>query len=364
VRLDERARRAADGIRRAVDALDRTTDGDPLERFDRFRERRQRAQRVSAVVVTAAILMVAGLIVWAAFAPERNVPASPPTGLIVYGEWSAKIQQAHWFTVSLDGGAVHDLGIVATCAQWWPDGSRLFVTDDGHVGHGSPLRPATIAPDGSDLTSLDAAEDPGLNLGCGDVSPDGGRIALEGFGRGAAGVNGIYTVRSSDGGGVVRLTDRHDSYPQYAPDGGRLLFFRTKPGINPDGAGALFVMNADGSALRRITPWGFAFLQAAWSPDGQWIAFEHPFGELYLVRPDGTDLHPVPVELPAGTGASTPQWSPDGQWIAFTLQQGQDANVYIVRPDGAGLHAITHVTGAQETSPDWAVAGSPAGPSA
>jgi TolB protein len=362
VRLDDRAGRAADGIRRAVGIDDPSPAGDSLERFHRVRERRQRAQRVGTAVLTAAILALAGIVAWTAFVPERNVPAAPPTGMIVYGEWSPRIQQAHWFTISLDTGTVTDLGIVATCARWWPDGSRLFVTDDGHVGGGSPLRPATIAPDGTDFTRLDSAVDPDLNLGCGDVSPDGSRIALEGFGPGATGINGIYTVRSSDGGDLVRLTRGRDSYPQYSPDG-RLLFFRTKPGITPNGAGALFVMDADGSNARRITPWGFAFLEASWSPDGRWIAFEHPFGELYLVHPDGTDLHPVSVDLPAGSGASSPQWSPDGQWIAFTLQQDQDANVYIVRPDGAGLHAITRVTGAQETSPDWAVAPSPRQPS-
>jgi Tol biopolymer transport system component len=356
VRLEDRARHAADGIRRAVEAPDRSPSpagADPLERFERFRERRQRAQRLRAVALTFAILVVAGAVVWRTFTSDRTVPASAPTGSILYGDWDPKTQQAHWYTITADGAAVRDLGIVATCAQWWPDGSRIFVTNDAAVSPGSRLRPATIRPDGSGLVPLDAAGDAELNLGCGDVSPDGARIALEGFGRGGVGVNGIYTVRASDGGDLVRLTDGHDSYPQYAPGGDRIVFLRTKPGVTPSGAGALFVADADGGGLRRITPWGFSFLQVGWSPDGKWIVFERPYGRLYLVHPDGSDVHPVPVELPAGAGASAPQWSPDGQWIVFTLQQGSNANIFVVRPDGTGLHAITHVRGAQETSPDW-----------
>jgi TolB protein len=128
---------------------------------------------------------------------------------------------------------------------------------------------------------------------------------------------------------------------------------RTKSGVNPDGAGALFVVNADGADLRRITPWGFAFLDQAWSPDGSWIVFQRPYGRLFLVHPDGTGLHEVPVELPKGSGAREPSWSPDGAWIVFALDRGGSSNVYAVRPDGTGLTRITDTHGTQDSGPDW-----------
>jgi WD40-like Beta Propeller Repeat len=355
VRLEERAHHASEGIRRAVDTIGSATDGDVLERFTRYRERRQRKQRLGAVALTAAVALATTVFIAQVLRGDANRPASVPTGLILYGDWNPKIQQAHWNVVRADGSGLRDLNVVATCARWWPDGSRILITDDAHVGPGSPLRPATTEPDGSGFTRLDATDDPDLNLGCGDVSPDGSRIALEGFGRGRTGVSGIYTVRASDGGDLVRLTEGRDSYPQYAPDGDRLAFFRTRPGVNPDGAGALFVLDTDGTEPRRITPWGFAFLQFGWSPDGRWIVFEHPYGQLYLVHPDGFDLHPLPVKFPSGSGAMAPQWSPDGAWIAFTLQRGEDANVFVVRPDGTGLRAVTHGLGFQATSPDWSI---------
>jgi Tol biopolymer transport system component len=116
-------------------------------------------------------------------------------------------------------------------------------------------------------------------------------------------------------------------------------------------------MNADGTGLRRITPWGFAFLGQNWAPDGTWIVFQHPYGQLYLVHPDGSGLHQVPLQLPAGAGAQDPAWSPDGTWIVFSLDHGIQANIFIVRPDGSGLQQVTHTSNLSLQNPDWSNAG-------
>ena len=258
--------------------------------------------------------------------------------------------------MSPDGSGARDLNLSATCAQWFPDGSRILVTNDAAVAPGSPLRPATIEPDGTGLQPLDATGNPALHLGCGDVSPDGRRIALEGFGQdGHSKLDGIYSVRASDGGDLVRLVRGPVSPPRYSPDGTRLSFFDTKEGISPTGSGALFVLPSDGRADPvRITPWGSTFGDHAWSPDGSWIVFQRPYGQLYLVRPDGSDLHPVPVELPSGSGALNPSWSPDGAWIVFSLQSSDAADISMVRVEGTGLRDVVTAPGAQLQHPDWA----------
>lgn len=358
--LDERARRAAGDIRREVgdpEALPSSGD-DPFERFERSLSRRTRNQRLGAVVVAIAIAALGIVFVTRAIGPDRSaVPATPglPGGTILYGEWEQGIQQARWFTIATDGSRARDLGVVASCAVWFPDGSRILITNDADRGPGSPLRPAVIRPDGSGLRALDATEDPDVELGCGDVSPDGSRIAVEGFNeQGDTSVSGIYTVRAADGGDLERVTSGHDSTPGYSPDGSRLVFMRTKPGVQPDGAGALFVVGVDGSGLRRITPWGSSFLDRAWSPDGRWIAFQRPYGQLYLVHPDGSGLHQVPADLPSGAGARQPSWSPDADWIVFALVREGASDIYAVRPDGTGLTHVTTSQGADQTSPDWA----------
>ena len=92
-------------------------------------------------------------------------------------------------------------------------------------------------------------------------------------------MNGIYTIRSSDGGGLTRLTNAavgmHDTPIDYSPDGRQIVFGRhTDNGCTDHSAN--FVVIVDGSGLRRITPWGFCDDDGSWSPDGSLIAFEKP----------------------------------------------------------------------------------------
>ncbi len=356
--LDARGREAGRAFRAEIEHMEATdTDRASIERFERFRAGRHRGQRIRAGLVAAAVAVAAIVFVVLAFeAAERNAPAAPkvPGGIILYGDWDATVQRADWYTVRPDGSEPRELHVSATCAVWFPDGTSILITNDAAIGAGMPLRPAVIDPDGSNLRALDATRNPDLNLGCGDVSPDGTRIAVEGFGQdGHAELDGIYSIRVSDGGGLVRLLEGPVSPPRYSPDGTRLSFFDTKEGVSPTGSGALFVMGADGTGPTRVTPWGYAFDDHAWSPDGRWIAFQRPYGQLYLVRPDGSELHQVPLDLPQGTGALNPSWSPDGKWIVFSLQRSDRAEIYMARPDGTGLRKVTIAPNIEGQHPDW-----------
>ena len=306
--------------------------------------------------VAFAVAAIATVFLVTSFTPsDERGPATGtlPVGTILYGEWDQRASLAHWYTISTDGSQRTDLGIEASCAVWFPDGGRILVTNDAEFTTTSPLRPAVIDPDGSNLRPLDAVDDADLNLGCGDVSPDGSRIVLEGFGDEGTQRNGIYTVRASDGGGLIQLTSGLDGPPSYSPDGSHVVFMRTKPGIQPDGAGALFVVDADGGSPVRITPWGASFLDNDWSPDGKWIVFQRPYGQLFLVHPDGSDLHRIPLELPRGAGARTASWSPDGEWIVFAMQQASEATIWAVRPDGSDLQSVTTPHRVDAIWPHW-----------
>ncbi len=80
----------------------------------------------------------------------------------------------------------------------------------------------------------------------------------------------------------------------------------------------------------------------AWSPDGQWIAIAVMAGDvrtpcgIYLVRPDGSDLHML-----FSFGDYVPVldvcWSPDGQWLAFNAY----AEIYKIRADATSLTRLT-----------------------
>ncbi len=82
MRLDTRARGAAQGIRRAVEVMEMSTSTKQrgsIERFDGFRDRKQRNRRIGAIVVAAA-LMVTGIVIASTRVLDRGqviVPADP-----------------------------------------------------------------------------------------------------------------------------------------------------------------------------------------------------------------------------------------------------------------------------------------------
>ena len=87
----------------------------------------------------------------------------------------------------------------------------------------------------------------------------------------------------------------------------------------------------------------------AWSADARWIAFERQengASNIFVVRPDGTDLHRL-------TEGGRPTWSADGAWIAFELQPaGERVAIFRIRTDGSDLQRLTDGA-ADEGNPAW-----------
>jgi TolB protein len=148
--------------------------------------------------------------------------------------------------------------------------------------------------------------------------------------------------------------------PQVSPDGKRLVVERRNSWrARPAGGSALFVLNLDGTGLRRITPWQLAAGDGPdWSPDGKRILFRAPRSgpfagsNLYTVRADGTDLRQV-THVPAAVEVLSASYSPDGEWIVFSRSgRGGLPDLFVVRPNGSGLRQLTR-TMQWDSAPDW-----------
>ena len=140
---------------------------------------------------------------------------------------------------------------------------------------------------------------------------------------------GRYLVQA-DGSGQTGLPRNVPFAGAWSPDGKRFAFFvtNTSPGDRTDDAKAgLWVMNADGSNPRQLTR--YAGSNPAWSPDGRRIAFRS--FDLFVVNADGSGLRRL------ARNGSAPAWSPDGRTIAFL----HNREVHIVKADGSDERRLT-----------------------
>jgi Tol biopolymer transport system component len=165
----------------------------------------------------------------------------------------------------------------------------------------------------------------------------------------------VYVV-DADGSNLVRVTtDRAADFdPSWSPDGNQIAYRHQR---GDDSTTDIYVIGADGTGAHDVSggddsaDWG-----PAWSPGGDWIAWntarETTVGfDLGLVHPEGSGRHLVKpsvyVEYPA--------WSPDGGRIAFMSQvaeEGQQYDIFVMNPDGSHVRRLT-TSLASDGFPSW-----------
>ena len=110
----------------------------------------------------------------------------------------------------------------------------------------------------------------------------------------------------------ARAQEPHDA--QWSPDGTRIAVNMLNVKAKPRNGSAIYVLNADGSGFRRITPIRLNAGSPDWSPDGKRIVFNSSYEgqaavEIYTVRPDGRGLKRVRKE-PKTASRSSPSGPP------------------------------------------------------
>ena len=316
------------------------------------------------------LILIAALAGMVAAVALTALPAAakPPgaNGQIAFARFDATLGDTVAYTINPDGTnqqQVFSPTVTAELPHWSPDGSRIA---DSCCG----LAAFIVNPDTGSNVQLPMT-DPDLFYACNVWSPDGRHLACEaGFIDPSR--QGIYTIRSSDGGGLTQITSNPggDDIPDsYSPDGKRLAFTRQ----NPDGSLTLDTVKLDGTGLLQLTPTGMdiQFGTGAWSPQGNDIVFsaqasDSVAGSIWVVHADGSGLHQLPIPACGGPFSDPnfnyclePAWSPDGKKIVFSLFIAATAQreIYTVNADGTGLFQVTHgvstVPGEGAEAPSW-----------
>ncbi len=171
-------------------------------------------------------------------------------------------------------------------------------------------------------------------------SPDGRTIA---FVSERDGNFELYTIQR-DGSNLKRLTANFamDDHPAWSPDGKRIAFVSTRQPADKIGQAwnRIYVVNADGSEVQRLSGKEAADYSPAWSPRGNLIAFASGSGvaggaDLFVMKPDGSSRRRVIKD------GGWPAFAADAQHLFFHSKRDGKWGIWKVGMDSSGLERIT-----------------------
>ena len=227
--------------------------------------------------------------------------------------------------VRLDNGETHALpeGLTPPIS-WSPDGAKIAISinmdspdDDGFIAWTKLL--AVIRPDGHWIVGPDEESLFFLqNIYDWHWSPDSELLALVAFPM--RGTDGDILLYKVGGDNWIFVRDLQELLPSVA-DYGILSFDWSPTGeemafvlVSPDDIfvhwGQVYIADRDLTRIRTLTPDGMYCIDTQWSPDGSQLAFVCEDGELnslWIVDADGTGLQRI---TEPAKGMRDPQWQP------------------------------------------------------
>ena len=291
-----------------------------------------RARDLTPTICAAVVALTACV---ACGGSERRADAASPH--IVF--YSARDGDPEIYTMKADGSEPMRMtfhSAADTDPDVSPDRERIVFTSNREgnedifvvgIGGGEPLN----------LTKTPSME------GWARWSPDGRRIA---FHSNRDGNLEIYTM-NADGSAVTRVTQYagDDKFPDWSPDGAQLLFLRDHD---------VWVANVDGSDPRALTNSPGLDQMAVQSPDGELIAFmslREGYCAVFVMHADGSDQKNVTPKDAADANdqwcSRMPSWSRDGR-IYLTSKRPStngDPEIFVMNADGTGITRLTTTPG-------------------
>jgi Tol biopolymer transport system component len=281
---------------------------EPGARERQFRRQRKRAvgEKVSVYALVAAFV-IAAIVIAVTRLPENG--SKPGNGTNPSGS-PAGTSLEHAVIVDLDGTVQVDVSGLPAGAE------QLSLSPDGtRIAFSRPTGISTIGIDGTGLQELSLPVPAQMPV----WSPTGSQIAFQGMTTKRQWA--IYVV-DADGSNVRRLTrsPADDEWPAWSPDGSRIVYdiVGTEP-LNDSGfsqTSEIYSISTSGGTPTRLTHNGVNDSQPSYSPDGTKIIFSRGEG-MWIMDANGS--HQREVRPPGSCcTAFTPRWSPDGTRIAFT----------------------------------------------
>ena len=212
-------------------------------------------------------------------------------------------------------------------------------------------------------------------------SPDGKTIAYTSYRTGFQDiiVQYIYELRAY-AKPAAGTSEKQNYLPAWSPDGTKLAFTSNRDG-NPE----IYVINRDGSGLRRLTNHAEVDVTPTWSPTGNqiaWTSNRTGSPQIWIMNVDGSGPRKItseswcdrPTWSPApfneiayasrtgagfdikifdfansgtkvvtdGIGSNeSPAFSPNGRHIAFTSTRAGKEQIFVIDRDGKNLHQVT-----------------------
>jgi dipeptidyl aminopeptidase/acylaminoacyl peptidase len=232
-----------------------------------------------------------------------DVEGAPPSGISFQRLKNASTVSDTVFIVGADGGGLRPF-LVDTALQgaiaWAPDGERLAFTR----------------------------------------GPD--RLHAELYAAFADGRDDRLLVTPPSGMGVLG--------PGWSPEGSEIIYERYDD-TGPISRFDLWIVTVATGEVREFRRLG---VTAAWSPDGEWIAFDGQ-SDLIVRRVDGTAEN----VLISDHDVIGPSWSPDGRRIVYqTRVNGDEWDLNIIDVETGEVEVLTDAREWDDTGPQWSPDGS------
>ncbi|MBL8100838.1 MAG: PD40 domain-containing protein [Anaerolineales bacterium] len=176
------------------------------------------------------------------------------------------------------------------------------------------------------------------NLNSPEISPDGSTIV---FKLSTPSANQLWLM-NRDGTNPRQIPNVTGWDPTWSPDGNNILF-----ASDMQGAIQLFRVKLDGIELLKISNLPAIRGRSDWSPDSSFIVTYsgQPWNrDVYIMNADGSNARML---SPTGGNSQGPSISPDGGWVAFTSYFDQyrvdnGCEIYIMRTDGTDVRRLTN----------------------